>query len=139
MNSDEIRVLFINDDTVTLNALKRVLRDVPFASWFTTDAEHSLQIIGEDGMDVVVTNQVTPTMSGLSLLAAVRDVYPSVVRILLTGQPPGEVVIPDERLLHRLLHKPWDNQVLRAELTRIVEALRERREHIGNSSPIRAA
>lgn len=106
---------------------------------FTTDAEHSLQIIGEEGMDVVVTNQVTPTMSGLSLLAAVRDVYPSVVRILLTGQPPGEVVIPDERLLHRLLHKPWDNQVLRAELTRIVEALRERREHIGNSSPIRAA
>ena len=139
MNHDEIRVLFVDDDPLILRALKRVLRDLPFASWFTTEAEHALQIVGEEAIDVVVSDLMMPAMSGLSLLSAMRDVHPGVVRILLTGEAASDIVVVDERLLHRVLHKPWDNQALRAELTRIVEALREHRGHLGDSSPIRAA
>lgn len=139
MNSDEIRVLFVDDDSLVLSALKRILRAMPFASWFTTDAVHALQLIGEEDIDVVVTDQVMPQMLGVELLSLVRAQHPGVVRVLLTGQPADDVLLPDDRLLHRLLHKPWDNDTLCGVLTRIVEALREHRDNRGDSTPIRAA
>ncbi|HVU00094.1 MAG TPA: response regulator, partial [Polyangiaceae bacterium] len=113
-----IRVLFVDDEQAVLDGIRNVLRkdrrrwDLTFAS----GAAEALSAIGERGFDIVVTDLSLPKMSGLELLARVREVHPLALRIVLTGssERPKEA----ETVAHHFLTKPCEAVVLRGMLER---------------------
>lgn len=78
-------VLLVDDDLPVLEGLERALRREGLDVLCTTSARGALEILRGTRVDVVVSDDRMPGMSGSALLAAVREVLPSVTRIILTG------------------------------------------------------
>ena len=77
--------LFIDNEEKILGALKRILVDEPYNTIFTTSGKEALEILRNNQVQVVVTDMCMPVMGGLEILRKVKQEYPHVVRIVLSG------------------------------------------------------
>ncbi len=114
-------VLFVDDETRILSALRRSLRREGYRILTEADPGAALRLLEREPVDVVVSDQKMPAMSGLDLLERAGRIRPSARRVLITGWPEE---VPPERIealgLRALIPKPWDD----AELKRVLrEAL----------------
>lgn len=116
------RILFVDDEPKVLDALKRML--YPYRNeWetvFTPNGEQALQELADTHVDVLVADIRMPVMNGVELLTKVRDAYPEVVRIVLSGQADKEMTFSAATLAHQYLAKPCDAQALRNTVERAV-------------------
>jgi DNA-binding NtrC family response regulator len=78
-------VLFVDDEVNILKAVKRMLRHEPWEVVCASRPHEALEILDTTPAQVVVSDQRMPDMSGVDLLAAVRERHPDVVRMMLTG------------------------------------------------------
>lgn len=115
---EPVRILFVDDETLVLNALKRALRNDGHLVFFTDDPETAFRIVAAENIDIVVTDQSMPNMTGTEFLSILSRLHESVVRVMLTGQADRETALAavNEGHIHRFLEKPWDNEKLRAVL-----------------------
>jgi len=114
------KVLLIDDEAPVLEGLTRVLRK-KFALVCAVGPEAGLAAIRQNGpFAVVVADMRMPGMDGLSLLGRIREISPSTVRILLTGdaEAAGAGQAIERGDIFRCLGKPCQPAVL-------IEALRE--------------
>lgn len=82
------RILFVDDDAVVLDGWRNLLRDHRHL-WnmvFAVGAEDALLELQKAPVDVVVSSMRMPGIDGVAFLARVRQVAPSAVPVLLTGQ-----------------------------------------------------
>ena len=110
-------LLLVDDETRILSALRRTLRREGYEILTAESVAEGLRILGSRKVDLVLTDQKMPGMSGVELLAQVADRHPNVARLLITGWP--EEIPPDqiERLgIRALIPKPWDDEQLRTLL-----------------------
>ena len=68
--------------------------------------------------DVVVTDMRMPEMDGVQLLQEVKNRYPHIVRIVLSGYSDREMMLRSGRLAHRHLSKPADETTLKNAINR---------------------
>lgn len=80
------KVLFVDDDPRVTSALKRQMRNEAFEVLQATSGQQALEMLAEHEVDVLVTDERMPGMSGSELATAVRNEFPETVRIMLTGQ-----------------------------------------------------
>src|ERR1035437_1130520 len=81
------RILFVDDQPSLLEGLQRMLRPQR-ARWepmFASGGEAALRMLEASPFDVVVTGMRMPGMDGAQFLECVRDRFPGVVRIILSG------------------------------------------------------
>ena len=73
-------------------------------------------------MDVVVSDQRMPYMNGTKLLSQVKQAYPNVGRIMLSGQSDYDDLCEaiNEASIYRFLHKPWDEEQLVSAVKEVV-------------------
>jgi len=112
------RVLFVDDDQSVLDGLKRTLDGMP-AEWrmtFCGSGQEALTKLAASEYDVVVTDMRMPGMSGSELLAEVLERYPSIVRIVLSGNLEHDLALRSATTAHQYLVKPCDAATLRATL-----------------------
>ncbi|MEO8877690.1 MAG: response regulator [Polyangiaceae bacterium] len=112
------KVLFLDDEPALLMAIARVLRNEPYEVVTTTSWEDAMRAINKGDIDVVVSDERMPSMSGGEFLMRVRKAMPKVIRIMLTGESSLAVAahIIEKGALYQFLSKPTDN----AELRRII-------------------
>jgi len=81
------RVLVVDDDEMVAHVLGAGLRRLGCKVNVHTDPRHALAEFARapDDIDVVVTDQIMPHMSGVRLTRRLRDIRPSVPVILCTG------------------------------------------------------
>jgi HD-like signal output (HDOD) protein/CheY-like chemotaxis protein len=114
------RILFVDDDPSVLEGLRRMLRphrhhwDMRFAG----GGEEALVMLARDPCDVVVTDMRMSGMDGAQLLARVRDDFPGVVRIVLSGYCEMEATLRAVSVTHQFLQKPADGDRLRQAIDR---------------------
>ena len=120
------RVLLVDDEPHVTEALKRVLREEAYDIRTASSARTALQILARETVDVVVSDERMPGMSGSEFLATVRRSYPNTVRILLTGHANLEAAVRaiNEGEIYRFLTKPCKE----ADLTRAIEHALRRKE-----------
>ncbi len=115
------RVLFVDDETMVLNGLRRALHGMR-AEWdmqFVDGAAAALQALEEQVYDAIVTDMRMPVTDGAQLLELVKERHPEVVRIVLSGQASREAVFRSIAPAHQFLSKPCDPQEL---VTRLAQA-----------------
>jgi CheY-like chemotaxis protein len=117
-------VLLVDDEANILSALRRTLRREGYELLTAGSAAEALALLQRRDVDLIVSDQKMPGMSGLDLLREVASRFAGVRRILLTGWPEE---IPDAELrpigLSALLPKPWDDSELKEILRRQLGAL----------------
>jgi len=102
-------VVFVDDEAIVLNSLKRVFADEPYRCLFAEGGREALALMAENEAHVVVTDMQMPGMSGLELLSTVNERYPSVIRVILTGCVDVKVLLEaiNRGLILRFIVKPW--------------------------------
>ena len=104
------RVLFVDDEPQMLSGLQRLLRpqrhewDMKFAE----GGEQALVALEETPYDVIVTDMRMPGMDGVTLLEQVKDQWPQMVRIILSGYTELEATLRTLPVAHQFLSKPCD-------------------------------
>lgn len=114
------RILFVDDDLNLLQGLQRMLRGMRH-EWdmeFVGGGPEALERLGQADFDVIVSDVRMPRMDGIQLLKLIREQYPKVVRILLSGQADNEKILNSVGPAHQFLAKPCDPENLKAAIAR---------------------
>ena len=119
-------LLFVDDEPNVLKSMERQLRK-RFTVLTAAGGDSALQLLKEQGpVAVIISDMRMPGMDGIQLLAKVKDLYPDIVRIMLTGNADQETAIEAVNTGHifRFLTKPCSTSVL---VTSLALALRQHR------------
>jgi len=102
-------ILFVDDQPEIVALLKRLFTNDEYICYFANSAEQALEILENYPVDVLVSDLVMPDMGGLELLGLVRQRYPQVVRMVLSGQAQVPSILAAIKTGHvfRYLTKPW--------------------------------
>lgn len=130
-------VLFVDDEERIVKLLKLMFQD-KYRVLTATSGQQALEIIASNGhVDVVVSDQRMPQMTGIELLAEVRKASPDAIRVLLTGYSDLVSIIGavNDGEVYRFLNKPWRKEDLTNTLAECVELSRKRRSPPQTSDP----
>lgn len=114
------RILFVDDETKILEGLQRMLRPQR-KEWemaFAPGGQAALTMMEASTFDVIVTDMRMPGIDGAALLETVRQKYPSMLRIILSGYTELEASYRAVPVAHQFLLKPCDPDALRAAIER---------------------
>ncbi|HXG18069.1 MAG TPA: response regulator [Methylomirabilota bacterium] len=127
------KVLLVDDEPHVTEALKRVLRKMEYQILTACSAREALQRLAQEPVDVIVSDEQMPGMSGSELLALVRRHYPQTMRIILTGHASLEAAVRaiNEGEISRFLEKPCNEQ----ELTHAIEHALQQQERLAEHKP----
>src|SRR5690349_16171846 len=95
-------VIFVDDETEVLEALRRMLR-AQRNRWemtFINSGAKALALLGERHCDVIVVDLRMPDISGAALLERVRAISPGTARIILSGQTDSDNIMRVITLAH---------------------------------------
>ncbi|MBI5922835.1 MAG: EAL domain-containing protein [Betaproteobacteria bacterium] len=128
-------LLLVDDEPGILSSLKRLFRREGYTILLASSGMEALQLLASNEVGVVISDARMPEMDGGELLGKVRDMYPSVVRIMLSGYTDLKAVTTavNRGELFCFLTKPWDDSELLATVRdafRHYELRRKGREEI---------
>lgn len=131
LSDEPMHILFVDDDTLLLRTLRRGFGLATFQAHFAESADEALRLCERQPIDVLVTDQRMPHMTGVELLAQVRERWPQVVRVMLTGNTDQTTAVKavNDGKIFAFVNKPWEAEELRAAIdAALAEALRVRRQ-----------
>ena len=114
-------VLLVDDEERVLSALRRGLRRESITLETARNGREALEWLAENPVDLVISDQKMPGMSGVTLLKTIRERWPTTRRILLSGwssEIPKAAI--DAAGLYCLVSKPWDDRELRCSIRKAV-------------------
>jgi response regulator RpfG family c-di-GMP phosphodiesterase len=120
------RLLFVDDEESILTTMRIMFRrqyDVLLAS----NGEQALELLRQNDVDVIVSDQRMPGMLGVEVLREARKIRPRAMRILLTGYSDFSAILGsiNDGEIYRFVHKPWSNADLQDMIGQAVEAARK--------------
>lgn len=117
-NARHHTVLLVDDEPFVTNAIIRALEDEPYLFVAVHSGQAAIQALAERRTDVIVADECMPGMSGNELLARVKELYPSVIRIMLTGQTNVQTAMKaiHDGWVYQYLQKPCNPADLAASL-----------------------
>jgi len=122
------RVLFVDDEPRVLSTMRMLFRS-SCEAYFADDGQKALEQLRAQPVDVIVSDQRMPGMTGIEFLRAARDIDPHAMRILLTGYSDLNAIIGsvNEGEIFRFVNKPWANDVLISTVVAAATAARASR------------
>jgi len=125
MDDYRTKVLLVDDEENILKSLKRLLMDEDIDIFIAKSGEAGLELLrNTPGVDLIVSDQRMPGLTGAEFLQKSREIVPNAIRIMLTGYADINATIDaiNKGGAYRYLSKPWDDD----------EMLRTIRESVGH-------
>jgi diguanylate cyclase (GGDEF)-like protein len=118
-------LLIVDDDQNIVSSLKRLLRKEGYHIITAQNGPDGLQRLAENEVDVILSDQRMPGMTGVEFLRRAKDLYPETVRLVLSGFTELRSVTDaiNEGAIYKFLTKPWEDEQLR---THIEEAFHQK-------------
>ncbi len=116
---EDVRTLLLLDDEENiLRALARVLRRDGYRILMATRAQDAFELLAKHEVQVILSDQRMPEMNGTEFLSRVKNLYPSTMRIVLSGYTDLKSVTDaiNEGAIYKFLTKPWDDDLLRKDV-----------------------
>lgn len=107
-------LLLVDDEASILSALKRQLRGRGYEILTAASGSEGIEILGRHSVDVIVSDQRMPGMTGVEFLRTVKQMFPETVRIVLSGFTELQSVTDavNEGAIYKFLTKPWEDDRL---------------------------
>ncbi|MCP5230182.1 EAL domain-containing protein [Accumulibacter sp.] len=121
-------VLLVDDEPSILSALNRLLRREGYRVLVAGSAEAAFAVLARESVEVILSDQRMPVMTGTELLARVKTLYPRTVRMVLSGYSEITAVTDaiNKGAIHKYLSKPWDDEHLKSEIRDAFRTWKER-------------
>ncbi len=123
MDHREFPVLYVDDEPDNLRIFELTFRR-DFKILTAASAEEGLEILNDNPIAVVLSDQRMPGMTGVEFLARVREIDPQTIRMLVTAYGDAETlgVAINDGSIYRYIAKPWSPDDLGMALRRGIEA-----------------
>lgn len=110
------KILYVDDEAINLRIFKDSFRR-DFEVLLANSALEALEILGETDVDVVITDQKMPNMTGVELLEKINNKYPDIPpnRLILSGYSANADIKKafDHYKLFKFISKPWEYDELK--------------------------
>ncbi|MDH5366255.1 MAG: response regulator [Cyclobacteriaceae bacterium] len=115
-------VLYIDDDEIMLYIFERSFKE-HYNIILADSPEKGLKVLENQDVDVVISDNAMPNMTGIELLKLVSEKYPDKGRILTTGDNSPETIKEaiNDAGVHQFVSKPWEKENLRFALNKTIE------------------
>ena len=116
-------VLCVDDEINVLNALKRLFRKEAFTVLTASSGAEALKLLQENRVTMILSDQRMPAMSGTEMMAKVKEAYPDIIRMILTGYTDVDTIAEaiNKGHVYKFFLKPWNDQALILEIRQALE------------------
>ncbi|MBI3939476.1 MAG: sigma-54-dependent Fis family transcriptional regulator [Acidobacteria bacterium] len=124
------RILVVDDEPPNLQKLQRTFVEEHHVLT-AGSAGDALKILRDQSVDVIITDQKMPGMSGVELLEESIAINPEIIRIVLTGYTEVDDLIEaiNTGRVYKYITKPWEPASLRITVRKALEQLELMREN----------
>lgn len=118
----KIRVLFVDDEVHNLEAFRATFRR-DFDVFTCLNVQEALQLLSEQEIDVILSDQRMPGMTGVEFFEIIQAKLPHVMRILITGYADINIVVDavNKGKIFKYIQKPWNNEQLKESILQAYE------------------
>ncbi|RKY83768.1 hypothetical protein DRQ09_09550, partial [candidate division KSB1 bacterium] len=116
-------ILVVDDDVNILNLLHDMLELENFNVFTAESGFEALKKLEKNPIDLLIVDQKMPEMSGTELFKIVKDKYPDVMRIMMTGYPEIKTFKDaiNEGQIYKIIIKPIRRDILSIAVRRALE------------------
>ncbi|MGI6091820.1 MAG: response regulator [Veillonellaceae bacterium] len=107
-------ILLVDDEKQILKALQRVFLETDYEVFTANSGEEALEIMCREKVDLIISDMRMPNMDGHELLKRTKQLYPTTIRIILSGYAEESQIFKSllDGSSKMYLLKPWDNDQL---------------------------
>ena len=113
----KVRILYVDDDIENLNSFKAVFRRI-YDVHLAGSAQEAFDILRKRDIQVLITDQRMPGMTGTELLEQVAVRYPDILRYMLTGFSDFDPLVDaiNKGKLMGYFSKPIDHEFIKSRI-----------------------
>jgi len=121
----DYNILYVDDERANLNSLKSLFRR-KFNIITATSGLQGLELLEEHSIQLIIADQRMPLMTGIEFLKKVKEKWPDIKLILLTGYYDNQVVkeAVNEVGIYWYMNKPFENEKLELVIQKGLEAFK---------------
>lgn len=111
-------ILVVDDERTMLSLLEKILSQDGYQVYLATNGREALAVIEKQHVDIIITDVKMPELDGFGLLKIVKNEYPEISVIMMTGY--GDTYTVKDALLlgaDEYITKPFRSQ----EISLVVE------------------
>lgn len=130
ISDNKISVLYVDDEENNLRSFKATFRRT-YKVFTAISGEEGLKILQDNPIEIIITDQRMPEMTGIEFLTKVLEFNKEPMRMLLTGYSDINAVIDsiNKGEVYRYLTKPWNEDELKSAIEGAYEVFTLRREN----------
>lgn len=123
-------ILIIDDEVRSLETLERILGE-DFDIKTASNIADGRSILEKEWVQVILCDQRMPDMTGVEFLKEVREQWPDVIRMIISGYTDAEDIISsiNEAGIYQYITKPWQPENLTLILQNAVRLFQLQREN----------
>jgi adenylate cyclase len=112
--SNDFSILYIDDEPQNLISFKATFRR-EYKIYTAKSGEEGIKILHHHPIQLIITDQRMPGMTGVEFLKRILPEFPEPVRIILTGYADMDAIIHliNDAEIYRYITKPWEENELR--------------------------
>jgi response regulator RpfG family c-di-GMP phosphodiesterase len=129
MSDKKINILYVDDEENNLVSFKATFR-IKYNVFIAIGAEEAMEILAAKPIEIIITDQRMPNITGVEFLEMVIEKYTDPMRILLTGYADMTAVIDavNKGKIFHYLSKPWNEEELDMTIERAFEVYKKNLE-----------
>jgi len=129
MPADKISILYVDDEENNLFSFKATFR-IKYQVYTAISGDEALKILDTKPVQIIITDQRMPEMTGIEFLEKVLEKHPDPIRILLTGYADMGAVVDavNKGKIFHYLAKPWNEEELDLTINRGFEKYLEKKK-----------
>jgi len=123
----EITILYVDDEENNLISFKAVFR-IKYNVLTAISGEEAIKILKTKPVNLIITDQRMPQMTGVEFLESILDEFPDPIRILLTGYADMNAVVDavNKGKIFHYLTKPWNEEELDIAINRAYDVYKQK-------------
>lgn len=120
----QYKILYVDDEEINLRLFKSTFRR-DFEIFIANSAKEGLEILNKNKIDVVLTDQRMPEMTGVEFLEKVNEKYETIPpnRLIVSGYSSNKDIEKafKQYRLFKFIPKPWNYDKLKSIIIESIE------------------
>lgn len=123
-------ILVLDDEQRSLESIQRILSD-QFDVHIASTIKQAEDILQREWIQILLCDQRMPEMTGVEFTEKIRDEYPDIIRMIISGYTDSEDIIDavNKGGIYQYITKPWHPDELVTKLNNAVDLFRLQREN----------
>ncbi len=116
-------ILIVDDELQILKSFRRLFLGREYDLICMQSGEAALEALADNPVHMIITDMQMPDMNGYELLSVVKEKYPGVFRIILSGNTDEQQILKaiHKGIANLYIMKPWNNKEIIRMLDQVFE------------------